>query len=216
MSLVKSLVALLLAGMLVVSGAALAGRGDPQKRIVRADQARAKAMLLRRADFGLAYKTAPPSGQETDFYCKALDESDLTITGEAESPSFQGGVEFSSSVSQVYESRADSNTSWRRGTSAAGDACVRDEFRRQFQKDGVRLESFRRIAFPPFAERSVAYRLVASSQDVRVFLDVVALKQGRAQVALLLGSALTPMPKDEEVRLARIVAGRMAKAMRGA
>jgi hypothetical protein len=216
MWLVKSLLAVLLAGMLVVAGAGLAARGDPQKRIVPADQARATSMLLRRADFGLAHKTAPPSGTETEFYCKALDESDLTITGEAESPNFQGGVEFVSSLSQVYESRADSNASWRRGTSTAGDACVRGEFRRQFQKNGVRLESFRRLSFQPLAERSLAYRLVASSQGVRVFLDVVALKQGRAQAAVFLGSALTPMPRDEEVRLARIVAGRMAKAMRGA
>lgn len=212
----KRSLALVLVIMLGTAGAALGGRGDPEKRIVPADQARAKVMLLRRSDFGSAFKTTPPSGAETDFYCKALDESDLTLTGEAESPTFQGGVEFVSSLSQVYESRADSNASWRRGTSAAGETCARDAFRRQFQKDGVRMESFRRIAFPPSAERSVAYRLVAFSQGARVFLDVVVLKQGRAQAALLLGSALTPMPKDVEVQLARVVAGRMKSAMRGA
>ena len=125
-------------------------------------------------------------------------------------------MEFVSSLSQVYESLADSNTSWRRGTSAAGDKCVRDEFRRQFQKEGIRLESFRRMAFPRFAERSIAYRLVASSQGVRVFFDVVVLQQSRGQAALLLGSALTPMPKAEELRLTRVIAGRIAKAMRGA
>jgi len=201
---------------LVGTSAALAVRGDPQKKIAPADQARAEAMLLRKADFGLGFKATPASSDAGDFYCKALDESDLTLTGEAESPTFQGGVEFVSSLSQVYESLADSSTSWRRGTSAAGDKCVRDEFRRQFQKDGIRLESFRRMAFPRFAERSIAYRLVASSQGVRVFIDAVVLQQLRGQAALLLGSALAPMPKAEEVRLTRIVAGRMAKAMRGA
>jgi len=212
---VRRLLCFVLLLALVGTGAALAARGDPQKKITPADQARAKAMLLRKADFGLGFKATPASADEGDFYCKALDESDLTLTGEAESPTFQGGVEFVSSFSQVYGSLADSNTSWRRGTSAAGDKCVRDEFRRQFQKDGIRLESFRRMAFPRFAERSIAYRLVASSQGVRVYFDVVVLQQSRGQAALLLGSALAPMPKAEELRLTRIVAGRMVKAMRG-
>ena len=206
--------ALLLA--LLCTGVALAARGEPQKRITPADQARAKAMLLRASDFGLGFRAMPPSPQEADIYCKALDESDLTLTGEAKSPTFQGGVEFVSSLAQVYESAADSAASWRRGTSAAGDACVREQFRRGFRGQGARLERFTRMAFPRLAERSVAYRLVVSSQGVRAFLDVVALKQGRAQAALLLGSALTPMPREVEVRLAGTVARRMAKAMRGA
>jgi hypothetical protein len=72
------------------------------------------------------------------------------------------------------------------------------------------------VRFPRLAEKSVAYRLVISSQGIRAFLDLVALKQGRAQVSLLFTSGLTPVPKEEELRLARVVAGRMTKAMRGA
>lgn len=196
---------------LVGTGAALAARGDPQKKITAADQARAKAMLLRKADFSAVFKATPASADEGDFYCKALDESDLTLTGEAESPTFQGGVEFVSSLSQVYRSLADANASWRRGTSAAGEKCLRTEFAR----DGG-LVSFRRKAFPRLGQRSIAYRLVASSQGVRVFFDVVVVQQSRGQAALLLGSAVTPMPKAEAVGLTRIVAQRMAKAMRGA
>lgn len=204
--------------MLTVAGAgtALAGRGDPQKRIVPADQARAKAMLLRKADFGLGFQSIPSGGQDADVYCPALDESDLTLTGEAESPTFQGGVEFVSSLSQVYESRADSSTSWRRGTSPAGEKCARVQLGRAFERQGGRVETFKKIPFPALAEKSVAYRLVVTTQNVRAFVDVVVLKQGRAQAALLLGSALTPMPRDVELELARTVAGRMAKAMRGA
>ena len=212
----RRLLALALLLALVGAAAALAARGDPQKKITPADQARAKAMVLRNADFGLGFKATLASADEGDFYCEALDESDLTLTGEAKSPTFRGGVELVSSLSAVYRSLADSNTSWRRETSAAGDTCARDEFRREFQRDGIRLESFRRMTFPRLAERSIAYRLVASSQGVRVYFDVVVLQQSRGQAALLLGSALAPMPRAEEVRLARIVAGRMAKALRGA
>lgn len=201
---------------LVATGAALAARGDPQKKITPADQARARAMLLRKADLGIAFRVAPALPQSSDVYCKALDESDLTLTGEAESPTFQGGVETVSSLSRVFESLRDSNASWRRGTSAAGEKCVRVELAKVFSSQGGRVESFGRIQFPRIAERTSAYRLVVEARGLRAFLDVVGLKQNRAQAGLLFVSALTPMPKDEEVRLARIVAGRMVKAMRGA
>jgi hypothetical protein len=213
---VRRLLAALLVLTLAATGTALAGRGDPQKRIVAADQARAKAMLLRTADFGLGFRTSPAPPDSDDFYCKALDESDLTLTGEAQSPTFAGGVEAYTSASQVYETKADSSASWRRGTSAAGEQCVRKEFTRLLARQGTRLESFGRVPFPRLAEKSVAYRLVISSQGIRAFLDVVALKQGRAQVSVLFTSGLTPVPKEEEIRLARVVASRMAKAMRGA
>ena len=211
----KLAVAFLLAS-LVVSGAALAARGDPQKNITPADQARSKAMLLRKADLRPGFTATPASVEDDDFYCKALDESDLTLTGDAESPDFERELTFLSSLAQVYESVADANTSWRRGTSAAGEKCVRDEFRRQFQRDGIRLISFRRVAFPRLAQRTAAYRLVAGSQGVRVYVDVVVLQQSRAQAALLLGSALTPLAKAEEVRLATAIADRMKTAMRRA
>jgi len=72
------------------------------------------------------------------------------------------------------------------------------------------------VAFPRLAQRTAAYRLVAGSQGVRVYVDVVVLQQSRAQAALLLGSALTPLAKAEEVRLATAIADRMKTAMRGA
>lgn len=172
-------------------------------------------MLLRKADLGPEFK-ATRSSSSDDFYCRALDESDLTLTGEAESPNFQLLLVFASSLSQVYATVADSRTSWRRGTSAAGEKCVRDEFRRLFRSQGGILESFRRLAFPRLAEKSVAYRFVSSVQGVPLYLDVVVLRHGRAQVALLLGSFRVPVPKGEEVRLARLLAGRMSVAMRGA
>jgi len=83
-------------------------------------------MLLRKSDFSPAFAAGPASGGASDFYCAALDESDLTLTGEAESPSFAGGFEFLASTAYVYKSRADSDASWKRGTSAAGQKCIRE------------------------------------------------------------------------------------------
>lgn len=212
---VKRLAAALLVLALVLSGAGLGARGDPKKRITPADQARAKAMLLRKSDFSLAFR-AEPASTGADFYCAALDESDLTVTGQAASPSFFGGVEFVASTAYVYASRANANASWRRGTSAAGQKCLRRGLQNEIRGTSGRLVSFRKLPFPAFAQRSVLYRVVAEQQGgVRVYLDLVALQHSRAQVAVVYGSGLSPPPAAEERRVAKVTAARMAKAMGG-
>jgi hypothetical protein len=205
---------------LVSSGAALAARGDPQKRINAADQARAKAMLTRKADLGLGYRAFPSGSGDFDGYCKALDESDLTVTGEAKTPTFVSGLVTVNTNSTVYESVADANASWRRGTSSAGIACITNLLRTEFAKGGLRLLSLRTLPFPRLAAKTASYRVAFTRQSqgvtVRAYVDLVVLQQARAQVAVLFGSAIDPLERPEQVRIARILAGRMARAMRGA
>jgi len=202
----------------VASGAALAAKGDPQKRITPADQARAKAMLVRPADVPGA--RVLPAGPDTDFYCKALDESDLTLTGEAEGPQLSLGASLVGSGAQVYESRADADASWRRSTGAAGVRCAATTVRREFAKQGARLVSLRKVAFPRVAGRTVVFRATLSTTtaqgDIPVYVDVIALMHSRAHASVLVGSALVVPPRAEELRLARLVAKRMTAAMRGA
>ena len=57
---------------------------------------------------------------------------------------------------------------------------------------------------------------MAAAQGVDVYIDFVILQHSRAHVGLAAGAALTTYPKAETVRLARLLAGRMTKAMRGA
>jgi len=207
------LLALALAG----AGAALAARGDPDKQIRPADQARATAMLLRASDFNAAFTARPSSsGGSGDFYCSALDESDLMLTGEAHSPSFTATTEYVTSTAYVYVSRSDSNASWKRGTSAAGEQCLRAGLRGQFQGTGVRLVSFRKLSFPTRGQRSAAYRAIATQQGIRLYLDVVAIQVSRAQAAVIYIAALSPPPPSELRRLTGLVAKRAQKAMRGA
>ena len=205
--------ALLLA--LVGAGAALAARGDPQKKINPADQARAKAMLLRQADFWPGFKAERSSG-EYEYYCKALDESDLVLTGEAESPDLTAGFITVASISQVYATAAMANTSWRRGMSAVGVACLAAGWRSLARKEGLEFVSFRRVPFPSVAPRTVAFRIIVTANGVRVVTDLVGMMHSRAHAGLYFVSALAPIPKGEQVGYARIVAGRMSKAMRGA
>jgi hypothetical protein len=213
-------VALALVVGLLGSGVALGAGGSPKKQLNPADQARARAMLLRKTDLGPAFQAQPSSGGDIGFACAALDESDLTWTGFADSPDFSTVVVFASSESQVYESAGQASTAFRRDTSAAGVTCLRNTLRKEFAKQGVRLVSFRKIAFPSVSQRSAAYRLLLSGQShgvtVRVVFDAVVLLRSRAEVLLAVGSVSSSAPRALEVRLARTLAARMKTAMRGA
>jgi hypothetical protein len=198
---------------LVATGSAPAARGDPKQAIRPADQARAKAMLLRAPD--AAGFTVTPAGADSPTpYCKPLDESDLTLTGDAESPSFAAGTTLLQSYAQVYASRAQSEASFRRGTSTAGERCARDVLRKELARDGVRLVSYERVAFPRVGEQSVMYRAVISGRGVAGYVDALLVRHGRAHAGLVFGSAVIPFDRIAEVRLAKVVAARMAKAMR--
>jgi len=114
---------------------------------------------------------------------------------------------------------ADASASWRRATSAAGVGCARDLLRREFAKEQVQLVSLRKVSFPRIGQRTLAYRVVLSAKQgqttFKFYLDLVVLMHSRAQAQVIAGSAFQPFPKAEAVRLARIVGGRMTRAMRG-
>jgi len=220
MQIVRRLLAVSLLASLVVAGIASANHQDPQKKLTKADNARARAMLLKRTDLAPGFRAQPSSGEDPHFDCPAsVSESDLTLTGEAESPQFRLGLTFLGSASQTYASVADADASWRRTLSAAGVKCAATLFRREFARQGARLVSFRKIAFPRvyLSDRTVAFRLKLSATSaqgpVPVFLDLVALARSRAHVSVIVGSALVAPERAYELDLARIVAGRMAKAM---
>jgi hypothetical protein len=205
---------------LVASGAAFAAKGEPKKKINPADQARARAMLVKKSDLGPAFKGERSSGGNTSFNCAALDESDLTITGLADSPDFSAGVTFVSSEAQVYVSVGDAARAWHKDTSEAGISCLRDTLRREFAKQGLQLVGVRKLAFPAVAPKTAAYRIELTGQSqgvsVTVVLDAVLLLRSRAEVTLVVGSGLVPPARAVEVRLARTLASRMKTAMRGA
>ena len=204
---------------LILAGTALADHLDPRQRIRAADQARAKAMLVRQSDLP-GFQRQRSSGRDPHLTCPGLDESKLTVTGDAEAPSWAIPPVLVTSSSTVYATHADAQASWRLGTSAAGVRCLRDELGREFAQQGARVVSLRPMSFPALAQRSAAYRLtlaaVAQGQTITAYVDFVVLRQDRALAGVVVGSALVVPDRAFEVRLARTVATRMAKAMRGA
>jgi hypothetical protein len=216
MSLVRRLLAFVLLLALLPVGNAFANHLDPKRKLRPADQARAKAMMLRKSDLAPGYAVGP-SESSAHLNCAPLDESDLTLTGEAESPTWIGGLNIIASFANVYTSVSDANASWRRSTSAAGRRCVAMEFQRLAGTSGGRLVSLKQLPFSRVAPRTVVYRLVFELQaqgGVTLTIDLVALSRSRAQAYFLVGSAAGVPSKAEELRLARIVAARMATAMR--
>ncbi len=210
--------ALLLAFLVVAAGAA-ASHQDPKKQLTKAENARARAMLVRKSDLPAGYQPVPSASPNPHADCpRSASESDLTLTGEAEGQQLVLGAAFVDSAARVYESAADAAASWRRATSRAGTTCARELLRREFAKQGIELVSFRKIAFTRVSERTVAYRVELSATTPQgtlpVFVDLVALMRSRAGASVIFGSAFVPPQRAEELRLARIVAGRMAVAMR--
>ena len=175
-------------------------------------------MVLRPSDLNAAFTSRPTTpGGGDDSYCAALDESDLTVTGDATSPTFTATAEFVTSTAFVYESRADSNASWGRGTSKAGEQCLRTRASRRAAGNAQSASCpSRGISFPKRGQRSVAYRVVATQQGLRLYLDLVAMQVSRAQAAVIYVSALAPPPLGELRRLSALVEKRAVKAMRGA
>jgi hypothetical protein len=205
---------------LVGAGTAFATHFEPKREIDPADQARARSVLLKKADLGPGFRSDPSGSTDLEHDCSALDESDLTLTGDAESPRFTGGITFVSSAALVFESRADANASWRRENSSGGIACAAGILRREFAKEGLSLVSLRKVAFPRVAQRTAVYRATLSGEvqgnSVTVIIDLVTLMHTRAQAAIVFGSTFVPAARARELALARRTAGRMAKAMRGA
>jgi hypothetical protein len=207
---------LLVIAALLGASAALAA-GEPQKKLTPADQARAKAMLMRQADVGIGYRplAGNSSGSALGFNCPALDESDLTVSGEASSPNFSSGLQTFSSASAVYVSVSDAKASWRRGTSTAGFKCLTAVFKQIARARGLHFVSFRKLPFPALAPQTAAYRWQSQLNGVRVYADVVILMRGRAQSAVFLISGIDPLERSEALGLTRLISTRMAKAMRG-
>ena len=205
---------------LVLGGAASASHLDPQKQFRPADQKRAAAMLVRASDLS-GYAVERTSDLEPHVDCPGLDESDLVLTGRAVAPYRSRDYRIVGSTSVVYRTRADSSAAWRRGTSPAARRCLRQAFIAQFARQGETVRvTVEPLALPLLAAQRAGYRIVLSGatagQQPVATLDVVLLRVGRAQAALLFAAVVVPPDPTTRVTVSRTIAERMRKVMRGA
>jgi hypothetical protein len=209
-----------IACLLATTAVALADNRNRQKiRFNAADQAAARAAVLRRSDLG--------SGADWKGGAKKPDltktepcpnynpkQSDLVLTGIAETQFTQGILAFDSEV-QVLETPRMVRLDWRRSVLAPGVLpCLRSTTTKSLPA-GATVVSIERLPFPHVARYTAAFRLItdvhAPSGTVRLFVDLVLFGGGRTESSLTATAPYsTRVPvKAAEVRLATILAARV-------
>ena len=210
---------------LAVTPVAWGADGEPTKALTSKGNATARSIVLKRGDLSSAFtlRTRPDEDLPKGVRCGALDESDLTITGEAQSPDFQlsqpGLFVTIGSTTNVYRSLGEAGKSWKRGTSAQTTTCLADIVRLSAPPgQRVSIVSAKRLTFPRVAPMTSAFRVVAnltiSGNRVRAYIDAIILQHGRIQSGVVFTSLGRPVGQADELGLAALVADRMARANR--
>jgi hypothetical protein len=200
------------------AGIALAGGGE-QVRFDAADQAAARAVVIRRADLGsssgwtggMRKPNIGPAPTCSNFHPK---QSDLVLTGAAEADFVNsGGLEFDSEA-QVLKTAGMVALDWQRTVLAPSALpCLRQHLVAGMG-GGSSLVSFTRIPLPHLGIYSAAFRVVIDVKNgnatTKVMLEPILVAKGRTEITL---NAIAPLAAQAvvsaaAVRLARIMAGR--------
>jgi hypothetical protein len=205
----------LLAGLL--AGSALAAQGDPVERHTAADMARARAVVLRAADLGAAWKQQKPTGGDRQLQCTGfrVDESDLVETGEADSQVFSLATVVVSSSASVYRTAAMAATSWRRAVRPGLAACLAQDAEHSLSAPNLKLtrRSAARVPYANVATQTAAYHLVFDATDgttvVPLHADVVYIRGGRTLTGVVAVSFVSRFPAATLRRLAVLTGRRM-------
>jgi hypothetical protein len=179
-------------GIVVTAGtAALATAGMEQIKFNPADQAAARAVVIRRADLGSSGWTGGPtkpdlsSGPRCPNYHPKV--SDLVLTGAARATFQNAGFAFDSQ-SGVLKTKRMVALDWRRSVLAPGAVtCLRHTIGKGLGSN-AKVVSFRKLPFPQLATYAALFRGVigVSSQGktVRVLTDLVMVGRSRTELTL--------------------------------
>jgi hypothetical protein len=214
--------ALLVAFVLAVSGCGGGDEGEPDSQsgletaINDADQALAEASVLRLEDFPTGWREVvddtPDSGADE---CFDPNFDGIVLTGRAESDNFeQGEVTSATSVAAVFESAEGAATMFTRVSDGTFTECVANYLRKSSDSDvTVKSVEAAKLAFPALGDESDARQVVAEIESgglsPSVFVDMIAIRSGRAFSWLLFLDVFTGFDSDQEVGLANAVVGRM-------
>jgi hypothetical protein len=200
---------------LAAAGAALAD--EIQVHYTAADQAAARAELLRSADLGAGWtRAATKPDLSSDADCGGFNpkQSDLVVTGAAASEFRRTGLDIRSEVHVLRTARMVA-LDWQRTVVAAQVlACLRQGTAKAVTNPQTRFVSLNRLAFPRVTARTAAFRalmdVTSSGTTVRVLVDIVAIGKGRSELTLMTTApyAARTALQPAEVRLARILAAR--------
>jgi hypothetical protein len=187
--------------------------GSREIHFAAADQTTAAAAVIQRNDLGWGWTGGPRKPDLATSSCPGFDpkESDLVVTGAAESTFTLGTREFDGRVVLMRTPRMVS-LDWQRSIPAPGWLpCLRHSL--ATLGGVVRVVSARPIAFPHLALRTAAFRGVLVGpvgKTTRYRVDYVVLSQGRAEISLFSFAPETAKPSAwaTEIRLARLLVKR--------
>ena len=166
-----------------------------QVRFTAADQAAARAAVVRLTDLGSSGwqggRVKPDVGSGLTCHGYSPKQSDLVLTGAAESAWHRPGLQVRS-VAQVLKTRAMVARDWARTvTDPRAVACLRGAVTKGLTSS-ERLVSFRRLPFPRLAPFATAYRAIvevsAGGVSARVLVDLVLVGRSRTELTLLLAA----------------------------
>ena len=202
----------------VVPATAAAALADAiQVHYTAADQAAARAQVLRSSDLPAGWTRVaakPDLSSDTDCVGYNPKQSDLVVTGAAASEFQRTGLDFHSEV-HVMRTPQMVALDWQRTvTDPRVLPCLRKGIAKTVNDPSTRFVSLKRIAFPAVTSRTVAFRalldVTSGGQTVRVMSDIVAIGKGRSELTLMASAPYVAHASvlPAEVRLARILAAR--------
>jgi hypothetical protein len=216
--------ALLVSGLavlaLVLVSAAAADPLDPKQKLTPADQARAKAALLRQNDLGTGWTggaSATPSSLKAPV-CPSLrpNYSKLTLTGHAESlfSNGNGGIQVVADV-EVWKTLAQAKQHMNALLQPKLGACIRYALLKSVGGTNVTILGAQRQPTPKLGDSSAHYRVPlgvkSGNQTVSVLSDVLMVRKGRTEIYL---NVVAPADNEDQLtgfvhRLARATLARV-------
>ena len=190
--------------------------GLEQVHLTAADQAAARAAVVKRSDLGPGWtggakKPAAPSSPECGAF--APKQSDLVITGDAETDYKQPGLEIDSEA-QVLRTARMVALDWQRSVVPPQVVPCLKRLAARGAPNSEKIVSVGRTSFPHVARYSAAFRVTidvtVSGSTVRLFLDIVLVGSGRTELdlAFTYPAAAASALRPAEVRIARLLASR--------
>ena len=207
------------AAVALLPQAAFGAGGDPQKRITAADTSRASSVLLKRADLGAGGWKSGGSGG-TPAACGIVlqlqpNESDLVETGAATGWLFTTkSYEALTQTVGVFATVGQANTAWVRTVNNKLVICMEQQMENTSSMGApVSVTDWTPLKLPQLVEHVAGFRVTATAKaggkTTNVYFDLILLGHSRTMTKIAFSSLQHPFSTSYEVRLARLVSGRL-------
>jgi hypothetical protein len=174
----------------------------------------ARASLLTAADFGKGWSAAKAAQRGILLSCPghAPSAKGIVETGVAASPTFSAAQTgpFVQQNTSVYATAAQASTWWSRAVTPSLSTCVADDLAALAARGvKVKLDSAGKLAVTTTAAHTAGYRVVATANGKKLYLDVIVIGSGATITDITISSFIAPVPAKTEQALAKVVARKL-------